>query len=89
MGKGAVEDVPFIFAPAFELLRLNGIEIAPPGVAVSAPLGMQCLHRRIAAPQRHAGRDEAAAKPVEQLGRRSAQETLTYSPYVQFDNLAP
>jgi hypothetical protein len=50
MGKGAVEDVLFILIAAFKLLRLNGMEITPPGITVATPLGMQCPHAGEGAP---------------------------------------
>src|SRR5690242_10533667 len=55
MGKGAVEPAPSTIYRSVEVLWLNGVEIAPPSIAVAAPLWVQCVHRCVAAPQRNAG----------------------------------
>jgi len=85
----AVEHALLVFVAAFELRGLNGVEAAPPSVAIAAPLWMQGLHPGESAPQRHAGADEAPTEAVEQgFGVRPTQ-TLTDGPDVHFDDLLP
>ena len=69
------------------MLGLDRIEIAPPGVAIAAPLRMQRLHRRMRAPQRHAVDDEALAEAVEQLIGGGAAQALAHRPDMRLDDL--
>ena len=72
---------------ATKLAWLNGIEVPAPGVAVAAPLRMQCRHPREGAPQRHASVHETLAETVEQRIGGSATNSFTHYPRVQFDDL--
>src|SRR5580692_4765738 len=72
-GKRAVEPNRAAVCGALEVPRFDGVEVAPPGVTVAAPLRMQRLHRGITSPQRHARCDEAPAETVEQLCCRGTQ----------------
>src|ERR1700758_4046438 len=87
ISKRAVEPNLAAVCGAFEVPRLDCVEIAPPSVAIAPPLRMQCLHRSVTAPQWHADSDEPPAKAVEQFRRGSAQEALPHRPDVQFDDL--
>lgn len=59
-----------------KLSRLDGVEITPPGVAVSAPLRMQCRHAHEGAPQRHAGAHEALTETIEYRGGVGAAKSF-------------
>ena len=85
----AVDDELLVLVTAFELHGLNGVEVAPPDVAVSSPLRMQRAHPGKGAPQRHAGADEAPTQAVEQGGGIGAAQTLGDRPDMQFDDLLP
>ena len=67
----------------------DGGTVAPPGVGIAAPLRMQCAHSSEAAPQGHAGADEALAKTVEQGSGLGTAQTLPDRPDMQFDDVPP
>jgi len=69
-----------VFRAAAKLRWLDGVEIAPPGVTVAAPLRMQRRHADEGAPQRHAGAYEALTKTVEDSGGVGAAQALAHHP---------
>ena len=85
----AVEHALLVIVAAFELDGLDGVEMAPPGITIAAPLRMQCLHPSKRAPQRHAGDDEALTETVEQPRGIGAAQPFADCPDVQFDDLPP
>src|SRR5439155_23648078 len=86
VAERAVKDELLVLVTAFELPGLNGVEMAPPDVAVPGPLRMQCAHPREGAPQRHAGADEAPTQAVEQGGGIGAAQTLGARPNRPFED---
>ena len=50
MTEGAILQDLLVLVAATKLAWLNGVEIPPPGVTVTAPLRMQCRHSREGAP---------------------------------------
>src|SRR5260370_17630773 len=62
----AVEHALLILVAALELGGLNGVEAAPPGVAIAAPLRMQCAHPGEGAPHRPARAADALTHPIAQ-----------------------
>ena len=89
VAERAVKDELLVLVTAFELPGLNGVEIAPPHVAVPGPLRMQCAHPGKGAPQRHTGADEAPTQAIEQQSGVGAAQTLADGPDVHFDDLLP
>ncbi len=89
MAERAVEDELLVLVTALELPGLNGVEVAPPHVAVPGPLRVQCAHPGESTPQRHTGADEAPTQAVEQGGGIGAAQTLGDRPDMQFDDLLP
>src|ERR1700738_1367470 len=85
----AVEHALLVLVAALELRGLDRVESAPPGVAIAAPLRMQCAHPSPGAPQRHAGADEALTQAIEQRRGVSAAQTLADCPDVQFNDFLP
>src|SRR5205085_8984807 len=89
MAERAVEPVrPRLYA-AREGLGLDRIEIAPPEIAVTAPLRMQRLGAGEAAPQPHAGGDETLAEAVEELVGGGAAQPLMHRPHMEIDDAPP
>ena len=86
-GERAVRDVLLVGLAAFDLGRLDDVEIALPGVAVARPLRMQGAHPGKCAPQWHAGTNEPATQPVEQQINGGALQPLLHRPDVQVDDL--
>ena len=86
VAKGAVRDALLVLAAPLELRRLHAIKIAPPGVAISAPLGMQGTHADKGARQRNAGLDEAPAETIEQNVGGCAEQSLARRPDIQLDD---
>ena len=70
------------------LLRLDGVEVAPPQIAVSGPLRMQSLHSGLHAPQRHTVDHQLLAIAVEQLVGARAAQPLVNRPDIGGDNVA-
>jgi hypothetical protein len=87
IAEGAIQQDLLVLVAAEKLRRLNGVEIPPPGVAVAAPLRMQCRHSYEGAPQRHPGDHEAPTETVENRGGVGAANSFAYHPHVQFDDL--
>ena len=71
------------------LLRLDGVEVAPPGVAVAVPLRMQGLHRRMRPPKRRSMDDEALAIAVEQVVGAAPAQSLAHRPDMRLDDAPP
>ena len=71
---------------ARELLIMDGVEIAPPSIAVSAPLRMQRLGRHMRPKQGHAADNEALAITVEQLAGCRAAQPFAHRPNVEIDD---
>src|SRR5208283_6162516 len=67
---------------ARKLLLAHRIQIAPPCVAVTAPLGMQCLGRHVCAHEDDVQRGQPPAVSIEELTRRRASQPLLRSPCV-------
>ena len=89
MAERAVQHLLLVLVAALELRWLNGVEVAQPGVAIAAPLRMQCGHTGEGAPQWHAGGDEALTQPVEQRSGVGAAQPFADRPDMQFDDLPP
>ena len=87
IAEGTIQQDLLVLIAAAKLRGLNGVEIPPPGVAVAAPLRMQCRHSYEGAPQRHASDHEALTETVEKHSGASAANSFTYHPHVQFDDL--
>ncbi len=73
-------------APVDILLRRHGVEVAPPGAAIAAPLWMQRLHGHMRPPQRRSVDDEALAIAVEQVVGRGAAQPLSHRPDMRLDD---
>src|SRR5271157_4304929 len=65
---------------ARKLLLAHRIQIAPPCVAVTAPLGMQCLGRHVCAHNDDVQRGQPPAVSIKELTRRRASQPLLRSP---------
>ena len=89
MADRASQDNLLVFVAALELAGLNSVEVAQPGVAIAAPLRMQCAHPCKSSPQRHAGIDEALTETVEQSSRVGAAQSFADCPDMQFDDFPP
>src|ERR1700736_2568011 len=68
------------------LFGLDGIEVAPPSVAIARPLGMQRLHRGIGTPQRCAVDHQALTESVEEIAGGGAVEPFAHRPDVHGDD---
>ena len=68
------------------LLGLDGVEVAPPSVAIAAPLRMQRFHRNVRPPQRRPVDDQALAIAVEQVVGGGAAQAFAHSPDVRLDD---
>jgi hypothetical protein len=87
MAEGAILQDLLVLVAAAKLPWLNGVEIAPPDVAVAAPLRMQGRHSYEGAPQRYAGGHQALAETVEKRSGGSTANSFLYHPRVQLDDL--
>ena len=87
IAEGTIQQDLLVLVAAAKLRGLNGVEIAPPSVAVAAPLRMQCRHSYEGAPQRHAGAHEALTETIENRRGVGAANSFAYHPHVQFDDL--
>ncbi len=87
VAEGTVQQNLLVLVAAAKLRGLNGVEIAPPSIAVAAPLRMQCRHSYEGAPQRHAGAHEALTQTIENRRGIGAANSFAYHPHVQFDDL--
>ncbi len=87
LAEGTSQQDHLVLVAAAKLRGLDGVEVAPPGVAVAAPLRMQRRHADEGAPQRHAGTHEALTEPVENRGGVGAAKSFAHDPHVQFDDL--
>ena len=84
----AHEEIRALRAAVGVLLGLDGVEVAPPGVAVAVPLRMQRLHCRMRPPQRRPVDDQALAIAVEEIVGRSAAQPFAHRPDVRLDYAA-
>src|SRR5271166_1401144 len=84
--EGTAEEVRAFSAAVGVLLGSDGVEIAPPGVAVAAPLRMQSLHRGMRAPERGSVNDQPLAIAVEQFVGRRAAQAFAHRPDVRIDD---
>src|SRR5271166_3188413 len=78
--EGAAQPLPRK-GTARKLLLAHRIQIAPPRVAVTAPLGMQCLGRHVCAHDDDVQRGQPSAVSIEELTRRRASQPLFRSPF--------
>jgi len=85
---GSSQDLLVLVAAA-KLRGLNGVEIPPPGVAVAAPLRIQCRHSNEGAPERRPSDHEALTETVEKRNGGSAAKSFAYQSHMQFDDLPP
>ena len=70
------------------LLGRDGVEFAPPGVAIAAPLRMERLHRGVRPPQWDSIDHQALAIAVEQVVGVGAAQPLAHRPDVRVDDAA-
>jgi hypothetical protein len=84
----AAEPLRIAQIAACMLLRLNGVEVAPPQIAVGAPMRMQSLHAGLRAPKRHAMDHQPLAITIEQLIRTRTTQPLVNRPYMRIDDVA-
>src|SRR5260370_23860772 len=89
IGERASQPNLAILVAALELRGLDRIEIAPPEIAVAAPLRMQRPHRRRGAPQREPAENTPLTEAIEQLGSGSTEQSLPHRPAVQLDDALP
>src|SRR5271166_6676244 len=82
--EGAAQPLPRK-GTARKLLLAHRIQIAPPRVAVTAPLGMQCLSRHVCARNDDVRRGQPPAVSIEEFARRGASQPLVRSPCIQLD----
>src|SRR4029077_15955954 len=66
-GEWAVPKILLVVFATLAQHRVDGVTVAPPGVGVAGPLGMQRPHPGNPAPQRHAGSGELPAEIFEQF----------------------
>ena len=72
---------------AAELRGLDSVEIAPPSVAVAAPLRVQRRHAYEGAPKRNSGAHKTLTESVEYRRSVRAPQSFAHYPRVQFDDL--
>ena len=89
MAERAVLHLLLILIAPLELRGLDGVQAAPPGVGIAAPLRMQRRHPCESAPQRYTGADETSTEAVEQRSGLSAAQPLPDCPDAQFDDFSP
>jgi hypothetical protein len=84
--QGAPQKIRPVGAAMDVLLRLDGVEVAPPGVAITMPLRMQRFHRNVRPQQRCPVDDQALAIAVEKLIGGGAAQPRAHSPDVRLDD---
>ena len=84
--EGARDKDPLILFAVGVILGLDGVEVAPPGVAIAIPLRMQRLHRGMRPPQRDSIDHQALAVAVKQMVGVGAAQPLAHRPDVRIDD---
>ena len=84
--EGARGQKPLVLVAVGVILRLDGVEVAPPGVAIAIPLRMQRLHRGMRPPQRDPIDHQALTVAVKQMIGVGAAQSFAHRPDVGIDD---
>ena len=85
----AVQHLLLIFVASLELRRLYRVQMAPPGIAIAAPLRVQGGHPGKGAPQWYSRCDKTLTQTVEQCRSLGSAKPFAHCPDVQFDDFSP